>query len=171
MYWGPMENRNWYQESHTLQGNGALKPSHARQDSLSTIKFFIHNAMTYIYVDKFENVSPLQLVASKRYTEVGRTPSRLDALKQGRNLPIIQLLLKAGAEAELDEMPDNGLTREEGAELPIMHLTVSGTNPLYAREEVKVAGMVCKRIKRFNTAIDKHLALWHYIRKGRLYIA
>ncbi|KAI8395010.1 hypothetical protein FOFC_10705 [Fusarium oxysporum] len=142
MYWGPMENRNWYQESHTLQGNGALKPSHARQDSLSTIKFFIHNAMTYIYVDKFENVSPLQLVASKRYTEVGRTPSRLDALKQGRNLPIIQLLLKAGAEAELDEMPDNGLTREEGAELPIMHLTVSGTNPLYAREEVKVAGMV-----------------------------
>ncbi|KAJ4088471.1 hypothetical protein NW756_006866 [Fusarium oxysporum] len=190
MSWGPMENRNWYQESHTLQGNGALKPSHARQDSLSTIKFFIHNAMTYIYVDKFENVSPLQLVFSKRYTEVaelllavGALPNLINsdtgqkrfvpvgALKQGRNLPIIQLLLKAGAEAELDEMPDNGLTREEGAELPIMHLTVSGTNPLYAREEVKVAGMVCKRIKRFNTAIDKHLALWHYIRKGRLYIA
>ncbi|KAK2687151.1 hypothetical protein QWA68_014341 [Fusarium oxysporum] len=190
MSWGPMENRNWYQESHTLQGNGALKPSHARQDSLSTIKFFIHNAMTYIYVDKFENVSPLHLVVSKRYTEVaelllavGASPNLInsdtgqkrfvlvDALKQGRNLPIIQLLLKAGAEAELDEMPDNGLTREEGAELPIMHLTVSGTNPLYARDEVKVAGMVCKRIKRFNTAIDKHLALWHYIREGRLYIA
>ncbi|KAJ9426001.1 hypothetical protein QL093DRAFT_2630063 [Fusarium oxysporum] len=172
MSWGPMENRNWYQESHTLQGNGALKPSHARQDSLSTIKFFIHNAMTYIYVDKFENVSPLQLVVSKRYIEVaelllavGASPNLInsdtgqkrfvlvDALKQGRNLPIIQLLLKAGAEAELDEMPDNGLTREEGAELPIMHLTVSGTNPLYAREE----SQVCRHA----------LALWHYIRKGR----
>ncbi|EGU88129.1 hypothetical protein FOXB_01357 [Fusarium oxysporum f. sp. conglutinans Fo5176] len=147
MYWGPMENRNWYQESHTLQGNGALKPSHARQDSLSTIKFFIHNAMTYIYVDKFENLAELLLAVGASPNLINSDTGQkrfvlVDALKQGRNLPIIQLLLKAGAEAELDEMPDNGLTREEGAELPIMHLTVSGTNPLYAREEVKVAGMV-----------------------------
>ncbi|KAM0562649.1 hypothetical protein ACHAPJ_002339 [Fusarium lateritium] len=186
--WGPMEDVDWNKEFNMPRGDGALSPLHTRRDHLSTIKFLINNPKTDIYADRIRDISPLQLAVTRRYSEVvelllnkGASPNPIDneaggkrllltdALKRTENSPIIKMLLDAGAEADLDQMPEGGLSEEQGSSLPIMNLTSAGSNPLYAREEVDIARLVCRKIKteHFNANIDGHPALWHYVRKGR----
>ncbi|KAJ4264760.1 hypothetical protein NW762_005003 [Fusarium torreyae] len=184
--WGPMEDVDWNKEFNMPRGDGALSPLHTRRDHLSTIKFLIRNPKTDIYADRIRDVNPLQLAVTRRYNEVvelllnkGASPNPIqaggkrlllaDALKRTENFTIVRMLLDAGAEADLEQMPEGGLSEEAGAGLPIMNLTTSGSNPLYAREEVDIARLVCKKIKpgHLNANIGGHPALWHYVRKGR----
>ncbi|KAF4966778.1 hypothetical protein FSARC_5565 [Fusarium sarcochroum] len=183
--WGPMEDVDWNKEFNMPRGDGALTPLHTRHDHLSTIKLLIQNPKTDIYADRIKNVSPLQLAVTRRYVEAvellldaGASPNPIhseggkrllltDALKRIENSPIIRMLLDAGAEADLEHMPEGGLSEEQGSDLPIMNLTSSGSNPLYAREEVEIARLVCKKIKHFDANMGEHPALWHYVRRGR----
>ncbi|KAM0349312.1 hypothetical protein ACHAPU_003721 [Fusarium lateritium] len=167
-------------------GKGALKALDTRHDYLSTIRFLIQDAKADIYAYKIRHVNPLLKAVQTGYTEAvrllleaGASPNPIDtetgqkrllladAMKRSENHCVVKMLLKAGAEADLDQMPQRDLTRSEGDELPIMHLTTPHSNPLYAREEVDIARFVCRKIKNFDKAIDGHPALWHYVRKGR----
>ncbi|KAF5021665.1 hypothetical protein F66182_6285 [Fusarium sp. NRRL 66182] len=184
--WAPSTMCSWKRGASITRGSATLQPLHAFREPFSTIRFLIQDAKADIYAEKIKISNPLQVAVSRRFTEVvelllaaGASPNPIssdtgqkrlllkDALEAGRNLPVIRLLLNAGAEADLDQLLEQGLTKEEGSALPIMNLAASDSNPLHAREEVEAAEMVCERIKHFDTPIDGHTALWHYVRKGR----
>ncbi|KAM0436196.1 hypothetical protein ACHAPT_003088 [Fusarium lateritium] len=179
---GPVETRKWESELNVPQGNGAVKAEHTVQDVLGTIKFLIQEAGADIYAERIGTTNPLQSAVSMRHTEAvklllaaGASPNPIgmrtgkkrlllaDALKPGHNKEVVKLILDAGAEADVDEDPYQGPV----VRLPIMNLTLRGSNPLYAREEVQVAQMVCERVKNMDIVVDGHAALWHYVRAGR----
>lgn len=91
----------------------------------------------------------------------------VDAMKRSENHRVVEILLEAGAEVEPYLMPEADLTKDEGDELPVMHLTNPNSNPWYARHEYDIARRICKKIKNIDKVIDGHTAMWHYIRKGR----
>ncbi|KAF4997838.1 hypothetical protein FGRMN_3586 [Fusarium graminum] len=183
---GSAGSQSCIKELNLPGGKGALKALDTRRDYLSTIRYLIQDAKADIYANKIRRVNPLLKAVQTRYPEAvrllleaGASPHPIDtetgqkrllladAMKRSENHCVVKMLLEAGAEADLDQMPERGLTRREGDGLPIMHLTTPNSNPLYAREEVDIARSVCKKIKNFDQAIDGHPALWHYVRKGR----
>ncbi|KAJ3519780.1 hypothetical protein NM208_g13990 [Fusarium decemcellulare] len=179
---GPMETRDWGTEFNVPQGNGALQAWHTTQDVVGAIKYLIQEAGADIFADKIRTVSPLQQAVLTRYLEVvkllldaGASPNPIDtrtgekrllladALEPGYNKKVVELILSAGAEADFGEAAFGG----ESHSLPIMNLTLRGSNPLYAKEEVQVAHLVCGRMKNINVEINGHAPLWNYVRKGR----
>ncbi|KAF5668456.1 ankyrin-2 [Fusarium heterosporum] len=183
---GSAGSQSCIKEFNLPGGKGALKALDTRHDYLSTIQYLIQDAKADIYANKIRHVNPLLKAVQTRYPEAvrllleaGASPNPIDtetgqkrllladAMKRSENHCVVKMLLEAGAEADLDQLPERGLTRREGDGLPIMHLTTPNSNPLYAREEVDMARSVCKKIKNFDQAIDGHPALWHYVRKGR----
>ncbi|KAF4979325.1 hypothetical protein FZEAL_4447 [Fusarium zealandicum] len=179
---GPLKTRQGGDELNVPQGNGALQPWHTTQDVFGAIEFLIKEAGADIYPDTIGTVSPLQEAVKTRHVKVvklllaaGASPSptdtstgrrRLllaDALRPGYNQQVVKLMLDAGAEADagLDEEPG------ESRDMPIMNLTLRASDPLNAKEEVKIAHMVCERVKNIDADIDGHPALWHYVTRGR----
>ncbi|KAF4441513.1 Ankyrin-2 [Fusarium austroafricanum] len=184
--WGPMDDGEWNTEFNMPRGKGALKPLDTRHDRFSSIRYLIQQANADIYADTIKSVSPLLLAVRTRYVEVvqilleaGASPNPIknetgqkrlllaDALKESDNHQIVTMLLNAGAEADLDPMPEGDLSSNQGAELPVMNFTTHGGNLMYKKEEVIMARLICKNIKNFNKVIDGHTALWYYVRKGR----
>ncbi|OBS21109.1 hypothetical protein FPOA_07448 [Fusarium poae] len=185
--WGPRDQCDWQKEFNIPRGGGALNPSDTRQDQLSAIRCLILYANADIYANRIDKVSPLRMAVLTRYIEVvqilleaGASPNPLsittnskrlllvDALKPSQNHRVVNMLLEFGAEADVDEMPDHDLTKLEGDQLPIMHLTTPDSNPQYAKEEADMAEIICKKIKHFNMVIDGHRPLWRYVRQGRI---
>lgn len=116
----------------------------------------------------------LEAGASPNPTDTKTGQRRLllvDAMKRSENHRVVEILLEAGAEVEPFLMPEGDLTKDEGDELPIMHLTNPNSNPWYARHEYDIAGRIFKNVKNIDKVIDGHAAMWHYIRKGRQDIA
>ncbi|KAH6965562.1 ankyrin repeat-containing domain protein [Fusarium venenatum] len=185
--WGPRDQCDWQKEFNTPHGGGALNLSDIHQDQLGAIRYLILHANADIYANKIDRVNPLRMAALTRYIEVvqilleaGASSNPLsiatnskrfllaDALKSSRNHCVVNMLLEFGAEADLDQIPDHDLTKLEGDQLPIMHLTTPGSNPRYAKEEADMAEIICKKIKHFNIVVDGHRPLWHYVRQGRI---
>ncbi|EEU43109.1 uncharacterized protein NECHADRAFT_83893 [Fusarium vanettenii 77-13-4] len=179
---GPIEARKWENELNLSQCQGAVRAEHTVQDFPGTIKFLIEEAGADIYAEKIGTTNPLQNAVLTRHVEAvklllaaGASPNPIDtrtgrkrlllanALRPGHNQEVVKLLLDAGAEADFDEDLYEGRIEH----LPIMNLTLRGSNPLYAREEAQVAHMVCERAKNINVMVDGHPALWHYVRAGR----
>ncbi|KAJ4314402.1 Nitrogen permease reactivator protein [Fusarium piperis] len=180
--WGPVAARKWENELNMSQGEGAVSVEHTIQDIQGTIRFLIQEAGADIYAEKIGTTNPLQNAVLTRHVKAvklllaaGASPNPIDtrtgkkrllladALKPGHNQEVVKLLLDAGAEADVDEDPYEGPIEH----LPIMSLTLRGSNPLYAREEAQVAHMVCERVKNMDVVVDGHPALWHYVRAGR----
>ncbi|RSM02474.1 hypothetical protein CEP52_007962 [Fusarium oligoseptatum] len=180
--WGPMEPRKWENEFNLSQGQGAVRAEHMIQDFTGTIKFLIQEAGADIYPGTIGTTNPLRhavftrhVAAVKLLLAAGASPNPIDkktgrkrllladALRSGHNQEIVKLMLEAGAEVDVVDDPYEGLIDH----LPIMNLTLRGSNPLYAREEVQVAHMVCERAKNINMLVQGHPALWHYVRAGR----
>ncbi|RSL59140.1 hypothetical protein CEP54_007437 [Fusarium duplospermum] len=179
---GPVEARKWENELNMSQGQGAVRAEHTIQDFPGTIKFLIQEAGADIYAEKIGTTNPLQHAVLTRHVEAvklllaaGASPNPIDketgrkrllladALRPGHNQEVVKLMLEAGAEADVDEDPYEGHIEH----LPIMNLTLRGSNPLYAREEAQVAHMVCEKAKNINMVVEGHPALWHYVRAGR----
>ena len=91
-----------------------------------------------------------------------------DALRFSQNHHVVNKLLAFKAEADVEQISDQNLTKKDGDQLPIMNLTTYDSNPRYAKEEVDMAETICKEIKYFDRIVDGHPPLWHYVRKGRL---
>jgi ankyrin repeat protein len=159
-----------------------VRAEHTIQDFPGTIKFLIQEAGADIDAEKIGTTNPLQNAVLTRHVEAaklllaaGASPNPVDtttgrkrllladALRPGHNQEVVKLMLDAGAEADVDEDPYEGRIEH----LPIMNLTLRGSNPRYAREEAQVAHMVCERAKNINVVVDGHPALWHYVRAGR----
>ncbi|RGP70501.1 ankyrin-2 [Fusarium longipes] len=185
--WGPRDQCDWQKEFNIPRGNGALNPLDIHQDQLGAIRYLIHNANADIYAHKITTVSPLLMAVKTRYIEAvqlllkaGASPNPIstvtnekrlllaDALKTSHNHHVVEMLLKSGAEADLDQLPARDLTKTEGEQLPIMNLTTPGSNPRYAKEEAAMAEVICKKIRHFNKVIDGHPPLWYYVRQGRV---
>ncbi|UPK93248.1 hypothetical protein LCI18_004183 [Fusarium solani-melongenae] len=179
---GPVEARKWENELNLSQGQGAVRAEHTIQDFPGTIKFLIQEAGADVDAEKIGTTNPLQNAVLTRHVEAvklllaaGASPNPIDtgtgrkrllladALRPGHNQEVVKLILDAGAEADVDEDPYEGRIEH----LPIMNLTLRGSNPLYAREEAQVAHMVCGRAKNIDVVVDGHPALWHYVRAGR----
>ncbi|KAH7243265.1 ankyrin repeat-containing domain protein [Fusarium redolens] len=184
--WGPMDDCDWSKELNKPKSKGALNALDTRHNHFSTIRYLVQQANADIYANTIKNVSPLLFAISKRYVEAvrllleaGASPNPInketgqkrlllaDALKRNENHEIVRMLLEAGAEADFDTMPEGDLSQAQGEALPIMNLTTSLSNPLYAKAEIDIARLVCKKIRHFNKAIDGQTPLWYYVRKGR----
>ncbi|KAM0202591.1 hypothetical protein ACHAPQ_011794 [Fusarium lateritium] len=185
-----MGDQDWAKEPNMPQGEGALKAPDTHHNFLSTIRYLIKDAKADISPQEVNRSSPLLKAVQTRYAEAvellleaGASPNPIDtstgqmrlllvdAMKRGENHRVVKMLLEAGAEVEPPQMPVGDLTKEEGDELPIMHLTNPNSNPWHARQEHDIAQRICKRIKNIDKVIDGHTAMWHYIRKGRQDIA
>jgi ankyrin repeat protein len=181
-----MGKQDWAKEPNMPQGEGALKASDTHHDFLGTIRYLIKDAKADISAQEVKRSSPLLTAVQARYAEAvellleaGASPNPIDtntgqrrlllvdAMKRSGNHRVVKMLLEAGAEVEPSQMPERDLTRDEGDELPIMHLTNPNSNPWYARHECDIARSICKRTKNIDKVIDGHTAMWHYIRKGR----
>ncbi|KAF4333845.1 hypothetical protein FBEOM_12334 [Fusarium beomiforme] len=184
--WGPMDELDWSKELNMPMSKGALSATDTCHNHLSTIRYLIQQVNADIYANTIRNVSPLLFAINKRYLEAvqlllkaGASPNPInsetgqkrlllaDALKRNENHEVVKMLLDAGAEADLDPMPEGDLSQAQGEALPIMNLTASMSNQLYAKTEVDIARLVCKKIRHFNKVIDGHTPLWYYVRKGR----
>jgi ankyrin repeat protein len=181
-----MDDCDWSKELNKPKSKGALNALDTRHNHFSTIRYLVQQANADIYANTIKNVSPLLFAISKRYVEAvrllleaGASPNPInketgqkrlllaDALKRNENHEIVRMLLEAGAEADFDTMPEGDLSQAQGEALPIMNLTTSLSNPLYAKTEIDIARLVCKKIRHFNKAIDGQTPLWYYVRKGR----
>lgn len=160
-----------------------MSAEHTIQDFPGTIKFLIQEAGADVYAERIGTTNPLQNAVLTRHVQAvklllaaGASPNPMDtmtgrkrllladALRPGHNQEVVKLMLDAGAEADVDdEDPYQGPIEH----LPIMNLTLRGSNPLYAKEEAQVARMVCERVKNMDVVVDGHPALWHYVRAGR----
>ncbi|KAF9777168.1 hypothetical protein IL306_004532 [Fusarium sp. DS 682] len=184
--WGPMDDRDWSKELNIPKSKGTLNATDTCHNHIGTIRYLIQQANADIYANTIKNVSPLLFAINKRYLEAvqlllksGASPNPInsetgqkrlllaDALKRNENHEVVKMLLEAGAEADLDPMPEGDLSQAQGEALPIMNLTASLSNSLYAKTEVDIARLVCKKISHFNKVIDGHTPLWYYARKGR----
>ncbi|KAF4956111.1 hypothetical protein FGADI_4052 [Fusarium gaditjirri] len=184
--WGPMDDCDWSKETNKPKSRGALNALDTRRSHFSTIRYLVQQANADIYANTIRNVSPLLFAINKRYVEAvqllleaGASPNPInsetgqkrlllaDALKRNQNHEIVKILLEAGAEADFDSMPEGDLSQTQGEALPIMNLITSPSNPLYAKKEVDIARLVCRKIRHFNKVIDGHAPLWYYVRKGR----
>ncbi|KAM0247295.1 hypothetical protein ACHAP5_004156 [Fusarium lateritium] len=185
-----MGDQDWAKELNMPQSEGALKVPDTHHDFLSTIRYLIKDAKLDISPQEVNRSSPLLTAVQTRYAEAvellleaGASPNPIDtstgqirlllvdAMKRSENHRVVNMLLEAGAEVEPPQMPEGDLTREEGDELPIMHLTNPNSNLWHARQERDIAQRICKRINNIDKVIDGHTAMWHYIRKGRQDIA
>lgn len=185
--WGPRNQGDWQREFNVTRGNGALNPLDTRQDQLGAIRYLILNTHADIYANRITRVSPLLVAIQTRYTEVvqllldaGASPNPIstvtnekrlllaDALRFSQNHHVVNKLLAFKAEADVEQISDQNLTKKDGDQLPIMNLTTYDSNPRYAKEEVDMAEKICKEIKYFDRIVDGHPPLWHYVRRGRL---
>lgn len=181
-----MDDCDWSKETNMPKSKGALNALDTRHNHLSTIRYLVQQANADIYANTIENISPLLYAINKRYVEAvqllleaGASPNPInsetgqkrlllaDALKRNQNHQVVKMLLEAGAEADLDTVPEGDLSQPQGEALPIMNLITPLSNSLYAQAEVDLARLVCRKIRHLNRVIDGHTPLWYYVRKGR----
>ncbi|KAH7165356.1 ankyrin repeat-containing domain protein [Dactylonectria macrodidyma] len=184
LLWKSSDLETWSVEPNVPGGEGSLEPSHAVQDVRGAIRYLIQEAGADIYVQPpwrghplccailSENAPGVKLLLEAGASmdpvnpKTGRRTLMLTLAMSNREDPeIVDMLLDAGAQVEVDEDPFQG----SYLEIPIMMLLSFA--PKNAELQARIAHRICKRMKNVDAMIEGETPLLFYLHARRIDIA